>query len=224
MTFFTCVSKEYVELTKLYIYCVKRAYPDEEVIVSKEPRNTSCQRFLKEVEGEYVHITDADIFILPHEKTHQEYYSQFAFQGASYLRGATEGGGKSWKGDYARIAGGHLGFTPEFYEATREVRADFSKGPFEAYREFDEVMLCRILRASGYPIPEKPYRFFNGAQWDWEYRDLHLNDFLAFKYLKWQPHRGKVKELITEPEFISLSKELSSYWRMLIHKIGEYVN
>jgi hypothetical protein len=223
LKFYTCVSGEYVCLSRLYRFCIERVYENVEVIIDKEPRYPGCKRFLKEIEGEYIHITDADIFILPHEKTHQEYYSGHQVNGASYLRGATESGKKTWDGDLARIAGGHIGVTPEFYLKTAAARAEYREGRFESYREFDEVMLARILRASGYPIPEVPYTFPDKTNWDWEYRDLHLNDFASMKFMKWQPNREKVKDLISSRDFILLSKELSSYWRTLIHNIHNYV-
>lgn len=222
MIFYTCVSQHYRELIPLYKFCVKRAYPEAEVIVHKEAYYPSCKRFLKHIEGDYVHVTDADIFILPHDKTHQEYYSQFEVDGACYLRGATEGGGKVWEDDMARIAGGHVGFFPEYYSRTDSLRAEYLQGAIEDYREFDEVMLARILKKAGYVIPSKPYTFPNGKPWNWEYRDLHLHDFASMKFLKWKPDREKVKDLIIDDEFRTLAADLSPYWRNLIHRIQEY--
>lgn len=222
MIFYTCVSKHYRELIPLYKFCVKRVYPEAEVIIDKEAYHPSCKRFLKEVKGEYVHITDADILILPHDKTHQEYYSQFETHGACYLRGATDAGGKEWHGDMARIAGGHIGVFPEYYTRTADARAEYMGGAIEDYREFDEVMLARILKKSGYVIPEKPYTFPNGRSWDWEYRDLHLHDFASMKFMKWKPDREKVKGLIVDDDFRALTADLSPYWRNLIHTAQEY--
>lgn len=222
MVFFTCVSKNYRELIPIYTYCVKRVYPEAEVVINKEPFKPSCQRFLKKIDSDYVHVTDADIFILPHEKTHKEYYSQFAVKGASYLRGATEGSGKEWIGDLSRIAGGHVGFFPEYYERTEKLRSEYGQLTIEDYREFDEVMLCRILRRAGYQIPEIPYTFPNGEKWDTRYRDLHLHDFATTKFLKWKPPIEEVKSLVFDPEFRALAVNLSSYWRSLIHKVQEY--
>lgn len=222
MVFYTCVSNQYRELIPLYKFCVKRVYPDADVIVDKEPKYPACKRFLKEVKGDYIHVTDADIFILPHDKTHQEYYTQFEIHGACYLRGATDAAGKEWHGDMARIAGGHVGFTPEYYRRTETARAKYLLSGIEDYREFDEVMLCRILRDSEYPIPEHAYTFDNGTKWDWEYRDLHLNDFATMKYLKWKPDREKIKELFSDPDFRSMCNDLSPVWSNLIDTVQEY--
>jgi len=222
MVFYTCVSKHYRELIPLYKFCVQRVYPEAEVIINKEPFYPACQRFLKHIKGEYVHVTDADILILPHEKTHKEYYSQFEVHGCCYLRGATEAGGETWTGDRARIAGGHVGFMPEYYDRTEIIRNEYRSGAIEDYREFDEVMLARILRESGYPIPDRAYTFPNGAKWDWEYRDLHIHDFATMKFLKWKPDRDKIKALFSDLKFRSLTVDLSPYWRDLIHKIQTY--
>ena len=158
MLFFTCVNKEYKQLSSIYKYCVKRVYPDANVCVTQINNNASCSRFLVNPKSRYVHITDADILILPHEKTHEEYYSQFAVNGACYVRGCTEGGGKKWLDDSARIADGHVGFYEEFYTRTKWLRKYYERH-IENYREFDEVMLARILKLADYPIPEEPYTF-----------------------------------------------------------------
>ena len=223
MIFYTCVSKYYRDLVPIYKFCVNRAYPNAKVIVDKEPHHPACKRFINEIEGDYVHVTDADIFILPHNESHEQYYKRFAFNGACYLRGATKSGDKEWRGDNARIAGGHVGFTPEYYTRTRKVRSKYSSGMMDGYREFDEVMLARILRESGYKIPKDPYTFYNGEKWNIEYRDLHLNDFASMKFLKWRPDREKVKEMIFDPHFRKLVKNIDSYWRTLFHKVEEYI-
>jgi hypothetical protein len=222
MIFYTCVDKKYKELIPLYKFCVNRAYPDAEVIVDQVTNYPSCYRFLNEIKGDYVHVTDADILILPHEKSHQEYYSRFEINGASYVRGATIACGKKWEGEVARICGGHIGLFPEFYRRTNKYRAE-EINCLDSNREFDEIMLCRILRNAGYPIPKEPYTFFDGTPWDWEYRDLHLNDFASLKFKKWSPNREKVADLITDPEFRSISSNLSSYWRTMLRIAHDYV-
>lgn len=222
MKFFTCVSKHYRDLIPLYTFCVNRVYPKADVVIFKEPNYPSIQRFMKEVDGDYIHITDADILILPHDKTHQEYYTQYMVNGASYLRGATVSGNKTWTGDKSRICGGHISVTPEYYLRTREIRSKYLSRGFESYREFDEVLLSKILEESGYPIPDEPYTFPDGTPWDWEYRDLHLQDFASNKYLKWLPDKGKIRDLVSDPEFRAITADIDSYWRTLIHNVQEY--
>jgi len=222
MKFYTCVSGHYKDLIPLYTFCIKRVYPNAEVLIDKEPKDPSKKRFLKDVKGGYVHITDADILILPHEKTHEQYYSKFMVNGASYLRGATESGKESWYGDRERICGGHMGVTEEYYRRTKDSRAKYLTSGIGSYREADEVLLATILKENGYPIPEKPYTFPDGTEWNWEYRDLHLNDFASNKFLKWKPDIVKCRELVSDPEFWAMTVDLDSVWRNLIHNVQEY--
>ena len=222
MIFFTCVNKEYKSLVPLYEYCIKRVYPKAVVVAENIRYNPACHRFLMCPGNDYVHITDVDILILPHEKTHEEYYGQFAFNGASYVRGATEASGRPWIGNDSRIAGGHVGLWPEWYKNTAEQREKFLCGNIESYREFDEVMLARIMRNTGYPIPTEPYTFFDGTKWDPEYRDLHLGDFQSNKFMKWKPDKKKMRELFEEPEFIRLSVNIDSFFRTMIKIATEY--
>jgi len=219
--FFTCVEGLHKQLAPLYKYCVKRIYPDEHVEVM-EIKNAACQRFLMSRNEPFVHITDADILLLPHEQTHTEYYSKYMVKGASYLRGCTVGGGKKWEGKDARICGGHVLFTPEFYKSTVEGRFKYG-GNIDGFREFDEIMLARILSESGYPIPKDPYTFHDGTPWDKEYRDLHLQDFISLKYLKWLPSKTAIRELLEEDMFRDLIKDLDSYWRTCFNIVKEYV-
>ncbi len=224
MVFFTCVSREYKSLSLLYEYCIKRVYPKATVIVENIRFNPACHRFLMCPGKDYVHITDADILILPHKLTHEEYYSQFCVDGACYLRGATEASGKEWKEDNERICGGHVGFYPEWYDRTAKYRLDYLTGAIEDYREFDEVMLARIMKKAGYPIPEKAYTFPDGSRWDWEYRDLHLGDFQSTKFMKWKPDKEKLRELFAEPEFKRLAEDVDSFFRTMIKVATEYAN
>jgi len=222
MLFFTCASGVYKELIPLYEFCVKRAYPDASVKVL-ETNGPSRDRFLINPLHDYVHITDIDILILPHEVSHQEYYGQKMFKGAAYLRGATIANGQEWFNRQSRICGGHISFTQEFYEKTQEAREFYSHPEnCDNYREFDEVMLQRILSSNGYPIPKEAYTFISGEPWDKEFRDIHINDFWGVKWKKWAPERSKVKDLITTDGFADCCKGLSPRWSSLINKIVQY--
>lgn len=222
MLFFTCASGVYKELIPIYEYCVHRAYPDAKVKIL-ETDGSARDRFLIDPIDEYVHVTDIDILILPKDIPHEEYYGKQMVNGASYLRGATVANGQTWDGARSRICGGHIGFTPEYYEKTREIREFYSKPEnCQDYREFDEVMLYRILDYCKYPIPKDPYTFPSGDSWDKQYRDLHINDFWGVKYLKWAPDKKKVGDLMLEPEFKRLCADLSPRWLNLINLIVKY--
>jgi len=220
MLFFTCASDEYVELIPLYKFCVNRAYPDAKVIVL-ETEKPSMDRFLLEQEDDYVHVTDIDMLILPKEISHEEYYKSEMVNGCSYLRGATFTNGQAWEGDFSRICGGQVSFTQEYYDKTKDIR-NFFKTQRKTYREFDEVMLYNILKSCDYPIPENPYTFPSGNSWNKDYRDVHINDFWGIKYLKWEPNREQIGDLVVEKQFQTLCKDLSSRWLPLINKIIAY--
>ena len=217
--FYTCADGIHKELAPIYKYCAKRI--GEKAVVDFE-KNPSSIRFLKNPIADYVHVTDIDILLLPHERTHRKYYSQYVVNGASYIRGATEAYFRKWEGKDSRICGGQVGFFPEYYARTVEFR-DYYLNPrhIENYREFDEVMLYRILHQSGYPIPDSAYCFPNNEPWDWEYRDLHIGDFRTLKYLKWKPDKKKVRDLMEDETFKSLCQNLSPAWIELIDKIKE---
>ncbi len=218
--FYTCSSGIFKELAPLYKYCAKRIGEKAQVDFEHNP---SFVRFLKNPCADYVHVTDIDILPLPHDRTHKSYYSQYEVNGACYIRGATEAYARKWDGPDSRICGGHVGFFPEYYERTVELRKHYlNPRNIEDYREFDEIMLYRILNKSGYPIPAKAYCFANGDAWDWEFRDLHLGDFRTLKYLKWKPDVKKVRELIEDETFKSLSQDVSPAWKELLDKVREY--
>jgi len=222
MLFFTCASGVYKELIPLYKFCVKRAYPDAKVKVL-ETDTAGRDRFLIDPIDEYVHATDIDVLILPHKISHREYYGSHMVSGASYLRGCTVGNDREWRDENSRICGGHISFTSEYYEITKEAREFYSNPEnCDNYREFDEVMLYRILVSNKFPIPKEAYTFPDGEPWDKEYRDIHLNDFWGIKYKKWAPEKKKVKDLITAKGFSDCCKGLSPRWSNLINLMIRY--
>ncbi len=218
--FFTCVSGRYSELVPIYKYCIKRVYPNEEVMVF-EVGNPACWRFLIELEAVYVHVTDIDILILPHERTHEDYYREHECMGASYVGGVRKNKNGFWGGHKTRICGGHVGLTPEYYRKTWSEREFYKRDLTIPYREFDEVMLYGILQKSGYPIPDT-YCFPDGTQWDKEYRDVHIGDFRGGRFKKWRPNKDAMKELFSEPEFKQLKAKLSTDWQVIFEKMRRY--
>jgi hypothetical protein len=221
--FFACASGDYVELKPLYKFCVNRVYPEQEVVVLNID-NPSVKRFLIHptyIPVDYVHVTDIDILILPQEKTHQEYYTSHAHMGACYLGGVKKSKTGIWDGTKRRVAGGEVGFLPEYYQRTSVLRHRFLSEPISPIRENDEIVLCRILKHAGYPIPDV-YKFPDGEPWDINYRDLHLGDFRGKQYMKWNPDKNKIRDLVSEPEFISIYKTLSTKWQELIERVVLY--
>ena len=82
--------------------------------------------------------------------------------------------GKSWKGDYERLAGGVIYLTEEWLHACdtqiHNARSDLEAGKVGMYREADEVLFCNICKKSGLPINQDKY-------FPQEYRGVHLGDF-----------------------------------------------
>jgi len=199
-------------------------YPTEKVVVLKTDLFPSCMRFLFNPGNSEVYVTDIDILILPHKISHFEYFSKYKVYGASYMRGCDWSSEGEWKGENSRICGGFALLGPEYYERTAKARNKyFDVNEIEDYRAFDEIMFCRILKSSGYPIPITPYTFPNGEAWDPSYRDLHLHDFRNRKFEKWKPDKMKLATLFKDLNFISLVKGLSQYWYDLIGDVEDYI-
>jgi len=218
--FFACADGVYTDLIPIYKYCVKRVYPRAEVRVDKI-NHPACSRFLFNPKFDYVHITDIDTLVLPHEKSHLEYYSEHVCKGACYLRGFKGKHGK-WTGDKTRICGGQFGAFPEFYEKTKWIRGYFRINHFQNYRQWDEVMLYHILKDGDYPIPEETYTFPDGENWDKEYRDLHIGDFIKGIHTRWNPDKEKLKTLFEEKEFKKLVYNLTPKWYSVMESIKNY--
>jgi len=82
---------------------------------------------------------------------------------------------RGWRGKFERVSGGFLMVTPHWFAATRRARKMYLKeaeaGRLGGFREFDEVMLGRIMKKSGLPMP--PFGFSR------DLRGIHLGDFKA---------------------------------------------
>lgn len=218
MLFYTCADRKYFELRHVYEYCARRAYPGAGVRIDMT-ENPSVDRFLIDPGSDRVHITDIDILILPNEKKLETYYDEHMLNGASYTRGVIYGADKTWERELSRVTGGHFSVTREYYKRTSDSRKEVKT---EFYREFDEVVLNRILASSGYVIPNDSYHFPDGHKWDTTYRELHLGDFRSEKYLKWQPDKKKMAELFKDRHFVTLVRALSKDWKDLFNKALEY--
>lgn len=95
-----------------------------------------------------------------------------------------------WKGQRERVAGGSLMTTPEWLEKTRNARPRFigllEDGRIGTYREEDEVVLCKIMKESGLPVPKDKL-------FPTEHKGLHLGDF-KFDH-RWQDTEKMMRRL-----------------------------
>jgi len=148
--------------------------------VPKLPATTSSLRFVgEEVPGDQVLITDADIVFLNGElwsymERQMRPLGYSAFCGAATHPVRPSIAPYGWSGEMQRLAGGFVMVTPRWYTATRETRRRWRElvleGNWGAYREADEVMLCRICKGHDSLImPDKKI--------DARMRGLHLGDF-----------------------------------------------
>lgn len=178
-----------------------------ENVVSR-PSTCNCLRYLLPAselnQFKYALFTDVDMVIFRHDPTHLDYYQ--AAMARTHLpyagvRGATRRpyrksvtGFQGWSGDYHRIVGGLFAVkTKPWLKATRDEYRRYTgiaatgkpdgrdQIPWASYPEYDEVMLARIIRYSGFALPMRKFRFADETPFDMRYRDIHLGDFEGAK-------------------------------------------
>jgi len=228
-----CTADSYSYYIPLFVYTVKRAYPDVGVKVfvtgtlkqdvknalalipydgwevkentfSAYPDKTSMTnslRFLVSKQSykgyDYVLVKDIDFLIFSHKPTHAEYFIK-KMKGLPYfgVRGPYRHPRRyavnriGWKGNFTRIAGGSFSFNVKAWykkteKALNEYRHNLKRGLVDkfdnnkpaSYREYDEVMLYRIIKKSGLPTPRKKGKTYHGYHVPKMYRDIHLGDF-----------------------------------------------
>lgn len=75
-----------------------------------------------------------------------------------------------WRGDNERLTGGCVYLTQQWYEVTQKERTHYLNNVDNLYREYDEVMLCRICKMCKLPIAQSKYC-------PGELVGIHLGDF-----------------------------------------------
>lgn len=182
-----------------------------------------------------IYITDLDMIIVAQKISHWEYYrdamescrSCFAAVGGAKLKPKRpEINGGSWDSDFTRINNTMFMIrNPEWFDKTKAAREFYYKCLRNSrpdgidthvpmsYREYDEVMHYRILKASGLAVPMKKFRFSDDRAFDMRYRDIHLGDFIhENRYNKF----GKMSALIkksTLRSYLKLKKTM--YWQLI---------
>ncbi|MGW8324110.1 MAG: hypothetical protein ACWGNI_00310 [Desulfobacterales bacterium] len=235
-----CTDDSYQFFVPLFVYTVKKAYPDAGVKVfikgtmkpavrdalklipqggwevkdgcfksyHKKPYVTNCLRFLvneKEYKGyDYVFIKDIDFLIFSHKRSHIDYFKSamgklpyFGARGPYRHPRRYNINRIGWKGDFTRIAGGSFVLkNPDWFNKTRDIlkeyRAHIKDGTSDgfdshapaSYREYDEVMLFRIVRKAGLPAPTRKNKNVYKKHSPKLYRDIHLGDFTKKKHNK----------------------------------------
>jgi len=147
-----------------------------------------------------VYFTDVDFLICNHvplQPLADFYWNKMEAMGQPCLaaRGPISGIKRpevceSWDGKFTRIAAGVFGVKyPDYFDATKKARRFYEEvlksgrcdghdnHAAASYREYDEVMLCRILKDSKLKIPKSKYRYVNGEVANSHYRSIHVGDF-----------------------------------------------
>jgi len=185
---------------------------------------------------DYWHPTDIDFIMLRQKRPHIEYYKHIMEKTQQIYAGArgpikgfcrVEISPAGWIGNYQRIAAGCFAAkVPEWFNKTRRVREGYidifkrdGNDRYDthkpgSYREYDEVMLFRIVRDSCMSTPNKKDHFIYGKKMNACYRSIHLGDF---KFVKRWKNIKKMKIILTQnnvESFIELEKD--PVWRNIV--------
>ena len=180
------------------------------------------------VDSRYVYITDVDFLFFRQKLSPLDYFAQvMGAVGLPYaaVKGPTRKPKRKrikhgWTGKFLRVAGGTVVVkSPEWFSVTKRAveyyrnilksgeHDRFDKLKPASYREYDEVMLGRIIRMSEMPVPMQKNRFVNGEKIDPRYRHIHLGDF-KFK-TRWR-NVAKMERILADhniKEFIKLERD-----------------
>lgn len=153
-----------------------------------------------ELEGyDYQYITDVDFLMFHHKPTLKAWYVSMAEEagqpyvaarGPLYRPHRRKVNGGAWKRRFKRIGSGRVFLVlKDWLPKTQKMRDRYrriakndgtdkwDKHSFGAYREYDEVMLYRIMRESNIPTPRLSNKYLTGSGLNNLYRDIHLGDF-----------------------------------------------
>jgi len=155
----------------------------------------------------FAYICDVDFLIFRQAIPHVEYHNRIMRRSRvpySTFRGPYRKprrpevyGQNGWKGNFTRLACGTLMIKPhEWYEKTNNMRKIYKaiaqrgghdhvdKHRFASYREYDEVMLFRMVSQSGMHYPERKLYMPDGSRFNVKYRDVHIGDFRSYSKAK----------------------------------------
>jgi len=186
---------------------------------------------------DYLYIPDVDFLLFSQSPSHVSFYANIMNQtGLPYVafRGPKKSfyrpeitGKAAWKGVFKRVVIGNAMFRiPDWYKVTkrarkfyndcmkRDVPDKFDNHRPGTYREYDEVLMCRILRMSHLQRPAKTNAYCNNEWRNNIYRDIHIGDF---KFDERYHNDKKMKELLhprNAAAFRTLEQE--SVWKTVV--------
>jgi len=253
----TLASGWYKKLAPLFEYTARKYNPgcDVKVFYREDlfpdyPNNaTATLRFLmpnKYFEGyDYVFITDVDFLFLKHSPSMVEYHldviKRTGLPYSAYRGRIKKGSRVIWDGKFTRIAGGHVFVSRKWLEQTAPIRAKILSKVRDGVdrRVRDEIVLYRIMRASGINTPALRRHLYDGVMFDKEYRNLHLGDFRdCFAKKRWSKKKRmrawyftdnsvkKYKKLCMDAKFLSLVTEArkDEHIDEMFHNLNYYVD
>ena len=201
------------------------------------PSTTNCLRFLLPVkmgrfEGESVLFTDCDLLLFNNNKIsleewHIERMNQIGSCYAGhrgpnrYPRRPHLPGWTGWIGDYERIAGGFFYVTPEWFDKVKKARKVLRRavkyGSWGGFREADEVMLARITKKCGLPMPGRYRENFKISL-----RGIHMGDYrknMKKRYTSSKKMDKKIRPVIAQKYIDTVNND--PIWKGLVNILSE---
>lgn len=209
---FTTAAGRYRVYEDLFRFCCKRAYPQYGVEVvkienEKTAYESACVRFLlapttRAMEDQrYTYITDIDMMICPETPSLLDFHlAEIKATGLCYSNVPR------WKEPMGenRMTGLHF-VTKDWWEITAEVRkneyARLQRGEIGQLKCEDELMLMRIIKASGLPVTERSHLISR-------HHGIHLGTLRDYRKMTIQQRRVAVHRRV--------SHEKAKYWLDLI--------
>lgn len=210
---FTTAAGRYRVYADLFRFCCRRAYPQYDVEILDIPSNqyrtpyySACARFLiaPMEERKYVYITDIDMMICPETPSLLDFHlREIEKTGLCYSNVPR------WKEPMGenRMTGLHF-VTKEWWGKTYDARAfeqvRLMRGEIGSLKCEDELMLMRIIKASGLPLTERGHLVSR-------HHGIHLGTLRDQRDKTLQQRRNAIKSRV--------NVEKASYWLDLIDTV-----
>lgn len=175
---------------------------------------------------DYVIYTDADLLLFRNSPTLLQWHlkrlkrmktSYAGHHGPWKRKYRPEISKEGWKGNFERVSAGFFMTTQQWYTDTKKARKHFlkiaQKGKLGGYREYDEVMLGRIVKSSGLPMP--PSGFCK------KQRGIHAGDFAQAKKRRWKSRKKIKKRTVPQMVIKFQALEKDKIWKGLLKRLDE---
>lgn len=180
-----------------------------------------------DLDPDYVLITDADLLLFQdplawHLAQMKELGCYAAHHGPYKKPFRPEISSNGWRGDFERVAGGFVLVTKKWFEAVEErqhvyERRLFMGGLGQGWREMDEVILARMLKESGLPVP-------TNKRFPAELRGIHLGDFKDSMTHRWTNTAKMIGKLTTDNGLQFRTLEADPVWQKILSELKANTN